>query len=37
MIVLDTDHISVLQYRGAPNAAALQARLEAFPKGEESR
>jgi tRNA(fMet)-specific endonuclease VapC len=34
MIVLDTDHISVLQYRGSPNAVGLQARLEAFPSDE---
>ena len=34
MIVLDTDHISVLQHRGSPNAVELQARLEAFPLDE---
>lgn len=28
MIILDTDHISALQYREAPKAFALQARLE---------
>ena len=28
MIILDTDHISALQYRDAPKAFALQARLE---------
>ena len=27
MIILDTDHISALQHRGAPQAFALQARL----------
>ncbi|MBI3246770.1 MAG: type II toxin-antitoxin system VapC family toxin [Deltaproteobacteria bacterium] len=30
MIVLDTDHISALQYRDAPKAFALQARLSTF-------
>jgi tRNA(fMet)-specific endonuclease VapC len=34
MIVLDIDHISVLQYRDSPNAVGLQARLEAFPLNE---
>jgi tRNA(fMet)-specific endonuclease VapC len=34
MIVLDTDHISVIQSRDSPYAAALQTRLEAFPLGE---
>ena len=34
MIVLDTDHISVRQYRGSPNADGLQVRLEAFPSDE---
>jgi len=28
MIILDTDHLSALQYRAAPSAFALQARLE---------
>lgn len=28
MIILDTDHISALQYRETPKAFALQARLE---------
>jgi tRNA(fMet)-specific endonuclease VapC len=31
MIILDTDHISRLQYRNSPQAFALQARLEALP------
>jgi hypothetical protein len=31
MILLDTDHLSLLQDREAPGALALQARLEAFP------
>lgn len=31
MIILDTDHISALQYRDAPRAFALQTRLEAQP------
>jgi len=30
MILLDTDHLSLLQARNAPAAFALQARLEAF-------
>jgi tRNA(fMet)-specific endonuclease VapC len=29
MIVLDTDHLSVLEYRDSPRAFELQARLEA--------
>ena len=28
MIILDTDHLSALQFRAAPSAFALQARLE---------
>jgi len=28
MIILDTDHLSALEYRAAPSAFALQARLE---------
>ena len=31
MILLDTDHLSLLQAREAPSAFALQARLETFP------
>jgi tRNA(fMet)-specific endonuclease VapC len=34
MIVLDTDHLSLLQARDAPAAVALQARLEAFSPDE---
>jgi tRNA(fMet)-specific endonuclease VapC len=34
MIVLDTDHLSLLQAREAPSAFALQARLETFPADE---
>jgi tRNA(fMet)-specific endonuclease VapC len=34
MIILDTDHISVLQYDGSPHAAALRARLDVFPPDE---
>ena len=34
MILLDTDHISLLQVRDAPSAFALQARLETFPPDE---
>jgi predicted nucleic acid-binding protein len=34
MIILDTDHISALQYRDAPRAFALQARLETLPTDE---
>jgi hypothetical protein len=34
MILLDTDHLSLLQARDAPIAFALQARLEAFPPDE---
>lgn len=34
MILLDTDHLSLLQDRDAPVAFALQARLEAFPPDE---
>lgn len=30
MIILDTDHISALQYRETPKAFALHARLETF-------
>ncbi|MDP2607329.1 MAG: hypothetical protein Q8S00_32730 [Deltaproteobacteria bacterium] len=28
MIILDTDHLSALEYRATPSAFALQARLE---------
>ena len=31
MILLDTDHISVLQHSDPPQALALQSRLEAVP------
>jgi tRNA(fMet)-specific endonuclease VapC len=31
MILVDTDHLSLLQAREAPSAFALQARLEIFP------
>lgn len=31
MIILDTDHMSMLQYRDSPQAFALQARLEVLP------
>jgi len=34
MIILDTDHISALQHRDAPQAFALQARLETFSPDE---
>ena len=34
MIVLDTDHLSVLEHRDSPQAFALQARLEAEPPTE---
>lgn len=34
MILLDTDHISLLQVRETPSAFALQTRLEAFPPDE---
>lgn len=34
MIILDTDHISALQYRETPKAFALHARLEIFPLDE---
>ena len=34
MIILDTDHMSVLQYGGSPHAIALQARLDVFPPDE---
>ena len=34
MILLDTDHLSLLQVRDAPAAFALQARLEAFTPDE---
>src|SRR5919198_3965627 len=34
MILLDTDHLSLLQDRDTPVAFALQARLEAFPPDE---
>ena len=30
MIILDTDHLSALEYRAAPSAFALQARLESL-------
>src|SRR5712691_2460319 len=34
MILLDTDHLSLLQARNAPVAFVLQTRLEAFPPDE---
>jgi len=34
MIILDTNHISALQYRETPKAFALQARLETFSPDE---
>jgi hypothetical protein len=34
MILLDTDHLSLLQARDAPVAFALQAHLEAFSPDE---
>lgn len=34
MIVLDTDHISALQFRDAPRAFALQTRLSTFSSEE---
>ena len=34
MIILDTDHISALQYRGSPKAFTLQARLETLSSDE---
>jgi len=34
MIVLDTDHLSVLEHRDSPQAFALQSRLEAEPPSE---
>ena len=34
MILLDTDHLSLLQVRDTPAAFALQARLEAFSPNE---
>lgn len=34
MIVLDTDHLSVLEHRDSSQAFALQARLEALPPDE---
>lgn len=34
MILLDTDHLSLLQVREAPAAYALQTRLESFPLDE---
>jgi len=34
MILLDTDHISLLQARETPSAFTLQTRLEAFPPHE---
>ena len=34
MILLDTDHLSLLQARDAPVAFALQARLKAFSPDE---
>ena len=32
MIILDTDHISALQYRETPKALALQTRLETLSR-----
>ena len=34
MIILDTDHLSALQYRAAPSAFALQTRLESLSPDE---
>lgn len=34
MIILDTDHISVLQHEDSPKAVALLERLEALPSDE---
>jgi len=34
MIILDTDHVSALQYRDAPRAFSLQARLETLSPDE---
>lgn len=34
MIILDTDHISVLQHEDSPKALALLERLEALPSDE---
>ena len=34
MIILDSDHLSALQYRAAPSAFALQARLESLSPDE---
>ena len=34
MIILDTDHLSALEYRAAPSAFALQARLESLSPDE---
>lgn len=34
MIILDTDHLSALEYRATPSAFALQARLESLPLAE---
>lgn len=34
MILLDTDHISVLQHAGSPAAQALQTRLDRSPDGD---
>jgi tRNA(fMet)-specific endonuclease VapC len=31
MILLDTDHVSVLRYRETPAATQLEARIDAFP------
>ena len=32
MILLDTDHLSVLQHRDSPRAGALRARLQSVPR-----
>jgi len=34
MIILDTDHLSALEYRAVPSAFALQARLESLSPDE---
>jgi predicted nucleic acid-binding protein len=34
MIILDTDHLSALEYRAAPSAFALQARMESLSPDE---
>lgn len=34
MMVLDTDHVSILQHEDSPQAIALTKRLEALPKDE---